>query len=393
MADPRDHFELVVNGRRFSGWTRAGVECGIELADRRGSLTQSSESDGDRPALLTCPIGSDVQVYAVDETTGGRDLLLTGTVEGLRPLIEPDGWELERPLYSRTLDVVLSEAYVGPILEGLTRLGIVRALCAPHGVEVVAGDGVTDSAPIGRFKVELGETVYAAIVRATQPAAWLVTDDAQGRLVLTRAGTARAETALVLGQNIIRLGGPGIDATQRFSDYVSRGQRDGDDADYGDAVSQVYGEATDAWQQRRRRISVDDERARTPAQHRALCHWEAAQRAGRSVAFDVDVVGVRQRPGGPLWEPNQIVPVQVPSIGLDAELLITACAYSQTAAACRTKLSLAPVVGFLPFIPPAAERQRPRQRRSGLVSDIQGYLDALAVSAARRAAALSGVTP
>ena len=386
MADPRDILEVAVNGRRFTTWTQASVDCSIEQADRRGTLAIPRQPDDPRPAQFSCPIGSDVEVYARDETTGRRDLILTGSAEGFAPSYDSGSYGITIPLYSGTLSVVLSEALVGPVLQGLTRLGIVRALCAPHGVEVVAGEGVTDSDPIATFKVELGETAYAAIVRVTEPAAWLVTDDASGRLVLTRAGADRAETALILGENILRLGGPGIDGTQRFSEYVCRGQRAGDDQDYGAAVAEVYGAATDAWQTRRRRLSVDPDRQTWPAAAKARAEWEAAQRAGRSVGFVVDVLGFRQSPGGPLWVPNLRVPLQDDWSGLDAELLITGCSYRSGGDGCRTSLTLAPVVGYLPFIPPAAP-PRPTRRKGGIFADVSAYMADLAGSASKAAAA------
>src|SRR5262245_3183619 len=120
-------------------------------------------------------------------------------------------------------------------LKGLTLAQIAERVTKPFGVMVVVP--APAGAPLPDVQIQQGETVHALIERLARAAGLLVTDDAQGRLVLTRAGygpRTRAAGALVQGQNILAAAAE-LDTSEVFSDYEVKAHNPppDDPADWG----------------------------------------------------------------------------------------------------------------------------------------------------------------
>ncbi len=77
--------------------------------------------------------------------------------------------------------------------------------------------------PFADATIERDETAYEFFERLCRLRGVLMTDDAQGRLVLTNTGTARAAGRLVQGQNIYAARAS-LSWVRRFSIYVVKGQ-------------------------------------------------------------------------------------------------------------------------------------------------------------------------
>jgi prophage tail gpP-like protein len=393
VADVQDIAELLLNGKTFSGFSRVSIGASIEQAVRQATLELTWQPDDKRPVRFNCPPGSSVEVLIHDQTgTGRTDRVITGFAEALSPGHDPDGWRFAVEVESKTTDVVLSDPVdVGPVFQRMTRLQIVKAICAPHGISVVLGPGVVDTEILSSFKLETGESAFAAIERVSRAAAWLITDNPEGELVLTRAGVSRAQTALILSDNIISLSGR-IDSSQRYSEYVCRGQRAGDDLDNGETVSAIEGSALDPWQTRVRRLSVDEDRATTPAAALSRAKWEAAQRAGRSVSLTYTVRGWRQRPGGDLWAPNLLVSVDDWWTGIDGELLIVGVGFDLDAHGERTTITVSPKEGYEKELPVQASRRpaRPKKRAGSASGYLGRFAAAIGIDVAEYVASVRG---
>src|SRR5262245_16365764 len=120
-------------------------------------------------------------------------------------------------------------------LKGLTLAQIAERVTKPFGVMVVVP--APAGAPLPDVQIQQGETVHALIERLARAAGLLVTDDAQGRLVLTRAGygpRTRAAGALVQGQNILAAAAE-LDTSAVFSEYEVKAHNPppDDPADWG----------------------------------------------------------------------------------------------------------------------------------------------------------------
>jgi prophage tail gpP-like protein len=200
-------------------------------------------------------------------------------------------------------------------------LALAQHLAKPFGIPVRLQPGLAPQKPIVKLTVDPGDTAFDALERACRIAGVLPVSDGLGGLVLTRAGSARATTALVEGQNIL---GASVDydASRRFRRYVVMGQHQGSDDWSGAGAAGVKGEAQDANVRRGARVClVRPEGAVTPEHARRRAEWEAKVRAARADAVTVTVQGWKQADGS-LWPLNALVPLRSPMLGIDGELLI-----------------------------------------------------------------------
>jgi prophage tail gpP-like protein len=198
---------------------------------------------------------------------------------------------------------------------------IVADLAKPFGIAVAtAGD---TGAPFKAFALQQGEAVKDAIDRLVQQRGLLPIETASGDLLLAVPSQSRAGGQLVLGgpgANLIA-GEAKHDATNRFSQYVVKGQRQGDNHDHGKTVAQVSATAPDPLVTRYRPLMImaEDQADAGSAGDRA--RFAATVRAGRSQTGKPTRTGARDADGA-LWAPNRLITVAAPDLGLQGDLLI-----------------------------------------------------------------------
>ncbi|CAO3451832.1 Phage tail protein Mup44, P [Azospirillum argentinense] len=375
MTDERNAVRLLVNGTDFGGWKSVSISAGIDRQARDFDLSVTDRWPGSDVPRRIAP-GDECQVFI------GADLVLTGYVDTTPISYDAKSVTVGVKGRSKTADLVDCSAIHEPgQFKGRKVEQIAAELAAPYGVAVLAA--VDTGAPIADHQVQQGETVFESIDRLLKLRALLSTDDAEGRLVLTRAATARAATDLVVGENILT-GSTDLDCKDRFSEYRIKGQRaadddddDGDDEGGGPDIGALLGAAAPTSQVmavqadtaiRRRRVLVivaDGQPDGGTARERA--RWEAAHRAGKSFEATYTVQGWRQGDGR-LWVPNALVRVRDPVIGFDVDMLVSAVSYSLSEAGSVTTLTVAPQAAYelLPE-PPKAKGKKGAATLSPLI--------------------------
>lgn len=333
---------LAVRGREYRGWTSVRVTRGLEAIAGSFELAVSERWYGQAepwPIIegdpCTVAIGDEVPLTGLVDTRrleygadmhaiaiGGRDA--TGQLVDCSAVL--DTWEFG----------------------GLSLDRLARRLAEPFGVPVTMQPGLTLLAPIARQAVNPGDSVFEVLDRACKLAGVLPVADGRGGLLLTRAGSTRADTAIVEGENILRASVE-YDATSRYARYRVTGQRGGTDHEYGAAVADVSGDALDTNVRAAARVLlIRAEGDVTPAYARRRAEWEATVRAARAQQVSVTVHGWQQRSGA-LWPINALVAVRSPRIGIDGELLITEATYTLSDAdGTITALTLMPPGAFTP---------------------------------------------
>ena len=241
---------------------------------------------------------------------------------------------------------------------------IAAALAAPYGVRVLTE--IDTSAPITEHHVQVGETVFECIDRLMRLRHVLSTDNEKGDLVFIDVGsTGNAITALELGQNI-REGSCELDFKAVMSRYVVKGQRAGNDSDFGEDANEAEGDddseadfeggTTDTGspvtasladaRSKRFRVLVLKQVGHADAgtcQDRAL--YERAHRAAKALETTYTVAGWRQSDGS-LWVPNLLVPVRDGLIGFDQVMVIAEVHYLLDENGLRTQLRVGPPDGY-----------------------------------------------
>lgn len=376
---------LRVDGRTFSGWTSIAVTRSIESAAAAFELGVTSRYPGAENPIQIRP-GSRCSVWI------GDDRVVSGFIDAVAA--DYDATTLSRSVSGRsaTADLVDCSAVAAPgKWSGVTVEAIAAALAAPYGVDVVVDPGVSTGGPVARHRLELGETVVESIERLAVSRGLLVTDDAAGRLVLTRAGSRRTATALEYGANILK-GSGHVDASGVFAEYRAKGQRAGNDQDFGAAVAAVVGTATDPDVTARARVLIlPSEKTMTTADAKKRAEFEAATRAGRSIQAQYTVAGWRDA-AGDLWTPNTLIEVRDPVLGIAGELLIAEVVLTLDDGGALAVLTVAPAAGYRPDPLQLASKRGGVRAASGLWQEIAGGVTVRGVGATK-AQARAKATP
>lgn len=333
MSTP-DPIEIRTRGHKITGWTSASVEAGIEDLARTFSVGLSGfyASTGNQQLV----VGDAVEVRI------GGDLVVTGYAETVDDNVDAESEGVTISGRSKTCDIVDCSAPLGTWSK-LTMASLFERLTDGMGVDLVDEAGVS-SLPIGRHRTEPGESVFDVLDRHARELGCLLTDDAQGRVVLTRAGLAgRVSSPIVQGAGVVSSTG-GWSIAERFSRYEVSGQSVQD----ADVEVDGFGAADDPGVNRFRRLIVVPEKPVSKAQALKRARWEAVSRAGKSFAATYILRGCRHLGDtGPLWVHNQIVPVVDGRRGIfGSDLLVTKVALGLDENGRKATVSVAPREGF-----------------------------------------------
>lgn len=380
-------FTLLVSGEHYSGWQALRITRGLERATADFDLTVSERWSLEEDIWQITP-GESCEIKLDGET------VLSGYVDAYRPSYDAASHSIQLTGRSKTCDLVDCSVMVdGGQFKGMTVGAIARVLAQPFGVEVVAEK---QTPPEPEVQVQQGETCFALIERLSRMHELLVTDDALGRLVLTRAGAGRATTALVHGRNILGASAD-LDHSKRFSEYVVKAQRPGNRTkdggtiadDWGDwqpsllervrqlrhipnislqyrermrlarlasktssktapkTLTQIVGAVRDSGVARYRPHLIVAEAQSDNAAAAQRADWEMRRRIGQSLKATVSVNGWRQEDGR-LWSTNEMIWCDAPWLALAHELIVAEVTYTYDDGGEITELGLTLPDAFLP---------------------------------------------
>lgn len=380
--DPANQVRLVVNGQEFGGWKSVRIEAGIERQARSFDLEVTDRWPGQTEIPRRIRPFDTCQVFI------GNDLVLTGYVDATP--IKYDGKSVGVGVKGRSktadlvdccpiesgkstssgsggtwgdvvgpdgkaTNVVKPPAKTASQWRSMKMEAIAAALAAPYSVRVIAE--VDTGKAIPDHQVQQGETVFESIDRMMRLRHVLSTDNEKGDLVFIDVGSAgKAGTALEIGKNILA-GSTDLDYKGVFSEYVVKGQRAGNDAEYGADVAEEEAVASDDTaddqeaitndsRSKRRRVLVIKQSGHADegtCSDRAL--YEKAHRAAKALQTSYTVAGWRQEDGS-LWRPNQMVRVRDGLIGFDADMVVAEVAWVMDREGLRTEIKVGPPDGY-----------------------------------------------
>jgi len=363
-----DSLALIVDGIEYTGWTSATVTSTVEQAASTFSVELGVVGPQTTQPIVMRP-GAECEVWARINGKGG-DRLIRGRVDDLSIGYDARSHGVAVTGRSLTADLIDCSQVTGKAsYKGANAGQIAQWVADGYGVGVTVDDGVDVGAPLADFGLEPTETCIDAIQRACALRGLLVTDDADGDLVLTRAGGAgEAETDLRTGSSPLLSASINCSQAGLFTEYRILSQTPSKASGEGQ-VPQAFGVASDDTLTRRRVLVLDAEGSETAETATTRAKWEAATRAGRATQIAVTVKGWRQADGGPLWRRNQTVVVSDDYMGVDGVFLIVAVTYSYGPGGAVAELSIAPIAGYEVLAPsdrpaattPAKGRGKPTQ--------------------------------
>ncbi len=385
-VDTTNVVRLLVNGSEYGGWKSVRISAGIERQARDFELEVTDRWPGQAEIPRRIQPGDPCQVFI------GDDLIMTGYVDATP--IRYDGKSVSVGVKgrSKTADLVdccpiesgKSTAassgggqwrdVIGPdgkkpnvVKPAATAVNqwrhqqmevIAAGLAAPYGVRVISE--VDTGKVIPDHQVQIGETVFESIDRMMRLRHVLSTDNEKGDLVFIDVGSAgMAGTALELGKNLLS-GSSELDYKGVFSTYICKGQRSGNDEQYGADVAEEEGEAeetnsttvtgetataTDARAKRRRVLVIKQSGQADGGTCQDRADYERAHRAAKALQTNYTVAGWRQEDGR-LWLPNMMVHVRDALIGFDTDMVIAEISWLLDSQGLRTEIKVGPPDGY-----------------------------------------------
>jgi prophage tail gpP-like protein len=340
---------ILVGGAQLTGWERIELEFSVERYPRHCMIRMSERDPGKLTGVVAQFVPCTVMI--------GGDLIITGFVDIIEPRYAKDGHWVTLMIRGKCEDLADCSVDVDALAAGTgswviksgTAGAAARLLAAPYNVPVVVnGDdiqlntlypiAVPPGATVGQILEELG--------RVTQR---LMYEDEKGQLAITEVGTVRAATALIEGSNI-EIGASRLSAGERYSRVVVFAQ---------DRVIDKQGphisfkqESKDPTVPRNRLLMIVTDLPGPDgkwAQQRA--DWEIARRYGRSRIIRTTVTGWRMG-NGQLWQINQVVSVNCPSLKLNEDMITAQIRFMRDERGTRTELMCMPAAGLqpMPFI-------------------------------------------
>lgn len=363
-----NNVELKVDGKIFSGWTSVTVNRSIETMAGYFDLGVNVQTSTDLSSLAP----GKPFTLSIDGQT-----VITGYTDGRRRQMGADSMKITIAGRDKTADLIDCAAiYKGGQWKKRTLEQIARDLCQPYGV-VVRWE-LTDAesaAPFTSFTLDHSETVYEALGRAARARGVLITSNAAGDLVFTRADESHSDR-LVLGENLLSVDFD-EDYRDRFSEYTVKGHgrsngKVGDTVDARTIASQK-GTTTDSAITRYRPMIIlaDSKIDAQSATARAL--REQRRRLAKSVTFEAQLDGWT-RSNGQIWMPNILAEIDASKFAIQTgPLLVSKVVLTlDDREGVKTTLTLAPRDGFLVPV------EKDRKGKSSGSNASAGGIDALA---------------
>ncbi|MFN3748206.1 MAG: phage baseplate assembly protein [Sphingorhabdus sp.] len=319
----RDKIELKVAGRVHSGWTEAEVSIGIDsLAGSFDlSLSDSWPADGNQGADIETRIveaGSEASILV------GGEQLITGYIDQVIPTLSAEQHDIRIAGRSKAADLLDCSAIHKPGSWSNRRFEDIAAdLARPFGIAVTAE--VSTGEPFKTFALQPGETVFQAIERMGKMRGLLAVSRADGSIAIIRPQISGSAIRLQQGRDFLSITAR-HDVSERFSEYLVKGQARGDDAHNGKAVAHPKGTANDIGVKRYRPLLVVAEDQASAATAKERAEWEAKVRAAKSQGCEVTMQGWRT-PAGNLWLPGATVDLIAPAALITAKLVIVQVTY------------------------------------------------------------------
>lgn len=312
MADDRDKVELLVDGKLYAGWEQVSINRPMDGAAGTFSLNVTDRwSPDSKPPAIEPGDACEVRL--------GGETVVKGWVDAVRPAFSATSHGIGVSGRDASADLIDCSAVHKPDeWKNVTVEQLAKTLAAPFKIPVKAE--VDTGAPIALVKLQQGETVLEALSRHAKMRRLLVMPDGKGGILITRTGTRKAAVELVQGTNILEADGT-LDWSERFSDYIVKGQANYSEQTDGKGEAHVSATAKDKYVDRYRPLIVTADGEATTASAKERAAWEANTRLGQSAQANITVQGWRQTEGGALWEPNMLVNVRSSWLGIDGQMI------------------------------------------------------------------------
>lgn len=363
-----DAVSIVVGTKAYSAWQSVSIGKDLDSLCSTFSIEMADkwkQTGGEWPIKTGAPMMVRI----------GKETVMNGYIDKLDVSVSNEDRSITANGRDRTGDLVDSSALSDKNqFKNVTVKDLCDHFCSLYGIPVLV-----TAKDIGKkfssFSTKQGETVFECLERAAKLRGLLLTSNYVGALVITnRAGgnieavpsvknlkteydflkdalaaatQLRSPNDLVQGENIISASAS-YDNTDRFQQYLAKGQSAGTDSLFGIAATQPQAAAFDRGIERfRPKIVIAEGNADIVAcQKRAA--WEATVRAAKACQVNVVVQGWL-RSDKTLWAINELVNLQASYIGIpNQQMLVVGINFTKDQRGTLTTLKLTRPDAFNP---------------------------------------------
>lgn len=317
---------LVVGGHALQGWqgvhiTRSAEAAAIAFSLRCVNPAWTDEADAVRRGGL-------VEIRATpDEALGARgggDLMCTGYADEYEsetgPSARRDVGIAGRSKAGDAIDCPPTKHKTG-LVENKDLLGVAKEF-DEFGVGFFTDQTL---AKIPMVQHVPGQPFFVTLEREARREALLLTGQPDGRVKITRAGGKRHAGALLEGEPPVKSIKLRLSIKHKRSHIHVRGQKSlGTDKD---SLRQEETEQDESVERYRPEI-LFNEGSDTSRELKRRAKWRQLRRSGSGISIIVCVASWRDA-DGKLWEPGNLVAVQMPSDKIDQDLAISTVTFNQ----------------------------------------------------------------
>lgn len=324
-----DELVLNVDGENYNGWSKLDFSHSIDSGVINARIDISGPwRTGNHRGIEE---GQPAQLLLNDH------LLLSGDVEDRLTDYDATDHSVSIVVKSNTADLSAC-TLPGRTFTNQTLFKIAQSLCRPFGVIVV--DTAKANKPFnGEVVLNEGESPWSLLEQLARSRGVRLVPTIDGKLEIALAGLQRADTGLILGENID--GGSGtFSIGERFSvvNVIATLPDDGNLL-AGDPV--VIGEAFDAGVLRYRPLTIVSHDPLTKRECAERADWHVRTQAGRGKSIVYKRQGLTQDSGTP-WAVNTRVEVVDEYARIDGEQLISEVRLSRSENGDQTELRVMP---------------------------------------------------
>lgn len=341
-----DNVVAHIAGKRWQGWTEVSITRALKAV--AGEITLSITRDWRQAEVMPVMRGTPIKIDI------GKDRVATGYISEFVPSYDGKDVRYELICHDKTIDLTeCSVVHNSAQWSNITLDNLAREVCKPFGINVVVETIV--AAPFATVRLEQGETAFELLERMARQRGVLLTSNAYGDLVITRASSVVLDERLELGVNIRAARGRFSDRS-RFSEVIVKGNgwsgsSDNPEETGGKQVTQ-YDKGVGRY---RPQILLMEEPFTVEGASRRGA-WQVANSIAKSNTSEITVSGWRMGKNfsGELWPLNKRILVKDEIQQLNATLLISSITYTDGGDGRVTVLSVVPPESMK--IPPTAKK-------------------------------------
>ena len=345
--DNSNRVTLVCNGMEFSGWLSVRIESSLQSLCRAAQVSATRQA-GENDLTASINVGDAAAVRIGDDT------VITGWITSKNTEYSATSVNVSVTIKSKTIDLEECSIPVDKPHQWGTAVRLnqlVQQLAALYGVSCeFAQDNGTCT-----FQLDMNSTVGDAIVKLLRDKSLLVSDDAEGRLVIAKAGGAgHAASGLQTGVNVLSSSRQ-QDTSAIFRTYAVLGQSTNPDSNVSGGNS-LKGSATNTAVRNRTKVWVESGN-RTQKDLNSRAQNLMFNAIGNADKLSYEVQGWRQSDGS-LWRVNQLVKVDDEYFNVHQDLLVSRVSMSIGSSGTTTELDVIAPDAFLVTDLPEEEKTK-----------------------------------